>query len=246
MNNIARTFILVASFCTSVQAAPNFKLVNNTPHPVHFVVTGANDLFGLRNGQIKAPGIITRLPGATFEDEISLTGILIKGPQLNLFPNPQGIQRTVEISIRIPGQEQKLHMPVGAHRIFDFDGGKPIAVELVPLGDDDVTLRPLSGVGGCVQSHEIKRSISFEQLNNWALDPSNTRAYREFQEYVYPFVNELVNAGSRKSFFWNWPAQGIPWALKMKWTYYQFIRLTGIEIVPAQEVERLSKGLGSR
>ncbi len=237
MNIIARTLLLVFAVTPSLHAE-NFHLINSSAQPVHFVVTGANDLFGLRNGEVGSPGITTLMPGQRFAVDISLTGILYKKPQLDFFPNPQGQQQTLQIQFNIRSDKHILDMPVGAICIYDFETTGAIAVEVL----DNLVLRPLPGA--VIGPQQIKRAIEFEKLNQWSIQPQNNAAFCNFQAYVYPFVYEYVKAGSIFGFLKAWPMQGIFWAINMRGKESSFRALTNIALVPQETIDAASKQIG--
>ena len=189
MHIIARTLLLVFALIPGLHAE-NFHLINSSQQPVHFVVTGANDLFGLRNGVVGSPGITTLMPGQRYAADISLTGILYKSAQLDFFPRPQGEQQTLQIQFNIRRDKHILDMPVGAVRIYDFETTEPIAVEVL----DNLELRPAPGAA--IGPQQIKRALEFEKLNQWSIQSQNHKAFCDFQAYVYPFVYEYVKAAS--------------------------------------------------
>ncbi len=238
MNIIARTLTLILTLTSGLQAQPNFMLRNSTPVPIHFVVTGANDLFALRDGEIKAPLIITLNPGEQHEATLGLTGVLHKPAQIDLFPNPQGQQFTLPVHIDILGQEQVLHMPVGANRIYKFETTSLIAVELVHDGTD-VAMRPVDGIAQNILEEQVERALPFEQLNAWASDPANHKAYSTFQAMVYPFTHAYVKAWSPTWFV----TRHFIWATKMGVAYVAFGEQSGIQLVPIQSIAPLLRKL---
>jgi len=239
MHRFAHILALVITLTQSLQAAPNFKMVNNSGKPVHFAITGANDLFGLRKGKIEQPLITTLQPGHKFGAEIELKGILLKHAQLDFFENPQGTQQTVPVRVHIPKHKQTIQMPVGAHRIYKFVTNDPIDIQIL----SGLEVRPVPGAR--VAQKCIQRSVPFEHMNQWSSRKENQKQYCEFQEQIYPFVYELVKAGGVGWFLWKWPVRGIPWAIKIKFAERRFRKSTGIEIVPQKEIDKYSSKLGA-
>ena len=237
MSIFARTLLLLFTLTSSLQA--NFSLKNNTSQPIHFVITGANDLLGLRNGNIEAAKILTLLPGQQYQDTISLTGILEKPPKLELFPSPQGQQFTLEVPLSIAGQINSLHLPVGAVCTFELPEGVPSSVELVQNGNEVHLLAV--GTFQVITSHE-----PYERLNQWACNPDNHQAYCDFQAQVYTFVHEFVRAGGVMKFlFFTWPQHSqLAKALSIWNAKRKFEDLTGINLVEPGRLQQYFKYLG--
>ena len=230
--------VMVLAYTISIGAEPNFLLRNNSQQAVHFVVLGVDDLFGLRNGKFEATPIATLAPGAQYVAEIGIRGLLPKPVQIAFYPNGQGIQPTLAVPFQASRRKRVVHIPMGAQRVYLLNTRKPIELELL----EGLELVPQSGAR--IQGHHIVRSANFETFADWSANQKNHKKFCDYMLLVYPFVYELTRAGSIRKFVWNWPLQGIPWALKVKWAEHSFRKSTGITLVSQQEIAKLSSELG--
>ncbi len=228
---VYKLLTILCLLTSGLQAVPNFLLENNSHEPLHFIVLGVNDLFGLRNGTFEEPCITTLEPGKRYLAEIGLSGVLPKPPQIVFYPNPQGQQQTLSVHFNIARHKHTLDMPIGSLRIYLFNTTQPIEVEIA----FDGTLRSLAG--SHIKQHEIVRSHEFEKLATWTSNPKNHKKFCKFQQLVYPFVYEYIKAGSIRRFLWNWPLQGLIWALQVKWAESSFRKKTGIKLLPKETID---------
>ncbi len=235
---VAKLLIILCLFTSGLQATPNFLLVNNASEPLHFMVLGVNDLFGMTKGGFQEPTITTLNPGEQYQTNIGLQGILPKTSQIIMFPHPQGQQPTVPACFKLGPHRHTLNIPIGARRIYLLNTTKPIEVELL----SNWTLRPITGAA--IKSHEIVRSRDFERLAQWSSQPKNRKKFTKLLSLVFPFTYEYLKAGSIPRFLWNWPLQGIPWALKIKWAESRFRAKTGIKLISQEKMDWYDQELG--